>query len=136
MNVVEVVGLLRSTGPAYLEVFEVLSIVEERIEPFPGSGGIRSLVDEAGHCVDVICQPGRPRKPQCAIAGNVEGADPDAKGVVEEVRPGADQRKDIDLPALIDVARDVARFFGRDMPGTVYRAGAIPEAGMAPPPKG
>jgi hydroxymethylglutaryl-CoA lyase len=48
----------------------------------------------------------------------------------------SDQRKDIDLPALIDVARDVARFFDRDMPGAVYRAGAIPEAGTVPPPEG
>jgi hydroxymethylglutaryl-CoA lyase len=46
------------------------------------------------------------------------------------------QRKDVDLPALIDVARDVARFFDRDMPGAVYRAGAIPEVGTAPPSKG
>jgi hydroxymethylglutaryl-CoA lyase len=47
----------------------------------------------------------------------------------------AGQRKDIDLPALIDVARDVARFFGRDMPGAVYRAGTIPEPGAKPSPK-
>jgi hydroxymethylglutaryl-CoA lyase len=36
-------------------------------------------------------------------------------------------RTDIQLGALVDVARDVARFFGRDMPGSVYRAGPIPE---------
>ena len=48
----------------------------------------------------------------------------------------AGQRTDIDLSALIDVARDVARFFDRDMPGAVYRAGAIPEAGPTPPPRG
>jgi len=45
----------------------------------------------------------------------------------------AGQRKDADLPALIDLARDVARFFDRDMPGAVYRAGAIPEHGSMPP---
>jgi hydroxymethylglutaryl-CoA lyase len=45
----------------------------------------------------------------------------------------AGQRKDIDLGALIDLARDVARFFGRDMPGAVYRAGPIPEPGSMPP---
>jgi len=48
----------------------------------------------------------------------------------------AGQRKDIDLSALIDLACDVARFFGRDLPGAVYRAGAIPEAGQAPAEEG
>lgn len=46
----------------------------------------------------------------------------------------AGHRKDIDLPALIDLARDVARDFDRDMPGAVYRAGAIPELGSTPSP--
>jgi hydroxymethylglutaryl-CoA lyase len=36
-------------------------------------------------------------------------------------------RPDLELGALVDVARDVARFFGRDMAGAVYRAGPIPE---------
>ena len=36
-------------------------------------------------------------------------------------------RPDLKLGALIDVARDVARFFGRDLPGSVYRSGPIPE---------
>ena len=31
------------------------------------------------------------------------------------------------LDALIAVANDVARFFGREMPGMVYRTGAVPE---------
>jgi hydroxymethylglutaryl-CoA lyase len=45
----------------------------------------------------------------------------------------AGQRTDIDLPALIDLARDIARYFDRDMPGAVYRAGPIPETGSTPP---
>jgi hydroxymethylglutaryl-CoA lyase len=36
-------------------------------------------------------------------------------------------RREIALAGLIDVARDVARVFGRDMPGAVYRTGPIPE---------
>ena len=36
-------------------------------------------------------------------------------------------RRDIRLGALLDVARDVARFFGREMTGSVYRTGPIPE---------
>jgi hydroxymethylglutaryl-CoA lyase len=36
-------------------------------------------------------------------------------------------RTDIQLSALLDVARDVSRFFGRDMPGSVYKAGPVPE---------
>jgi hydroxymethylglutaryl-CoA lyase len=36
-------------------------------------------------------------------------------------------RTDIRLSRLVDVAHDVARFFGRDMSGSVYRAGAILE---------
>ena len=37
----------------------------------------------------------------------------------------ADRRTDIDLPALIGVARDVATHFGRELPGRVHRAGPI-----------
>jgi len=37
-------------------------------------------------------------------------------------------RTDVKLDALIGVANDVARFFGREMPGTVYRAGTIAQA--------
>lgn len=36
-------------------------------------------------------------------------------------------RHDIDLETLIDVAKDVGRFFDREMPGTVYRTGFIKE---------
>jgi hydroxymethylglutaryl-CoA lyase len=36
-------------------------------------------------------------------------------------------RGDIGLPTLVEVAREVARFFGRDLPGAVYRTGPIPE---------
>jgi hydroxymethylglutaryl-CoA lyase len=41
------------------------------------------------------------------------------------------RRSDVNLPALIDLARDVARFFGRDMPGSVYRTGPVPEPAAA-----
>jgi len=37
-------------------------------------------------------------------------------------------RTDVKLDALIGVASDVARFFGREMPGTVYRTGTIAAA--------
>jgi hydroxymethylglutaryl-CoA lyase len=37
-------------------------------------------------------------------------------------------RTDVDLGGLIKVAGDVAGFFGREMPGTVYRAGTVEEA--------
>jgi len=35
------------------------------------------------------------------------------------------RRTDINLAVLIDVARDVARFFNREMPGTVYKTGPL-----------
>ncbi len=35
-------------------------------------------------------------------------------------------RRDIDLENLIAVAKDVAAFFGREMPGRVYKTGPIP----------
>ena len=38
------------------------------------------------------------------------------------------RRNDVRLDALIAVANDVARCFGREMPGTVYRTGTVPEA--------
>ena len=37
------------------------------------------------------------------------------------------QRLDIDLAALIGVSQDVARHFGRELPGCVYKTGAILE---------
>ena len=40
-------------------------------------------------------------------------------------------RTDIQLSALVDVARDMSRFFGRDMSGSVYKAGPIPELAAA-----
>jgi hydroxymethylglutaryl-CoA lyase len=40
-------------------------------------------------------------------------------------------RRDIQLSALVDVARDVSRFFGREMAGSVYKAGPIPELAAA-----
>jgi len=36
-----------------------------------------------------------------------------------------EKRKDIELPALIDVAKNVSAFFGRELPGRVYRTGGI-----------
>lgn len=37
-------------------------------------------------------------------------------------------RTDVRLEVLIAVARDAARFFGRELPGTVYRTGTVAEA--------
>ena len=42
-----------------------------------------------------------------------------------------DMRHDIKLGALIEVATDVSRFFGREMPGMVYKVGAIPDSPTA-----
>lgn len=39
-------------------------------------------------------------------------------------------RTDIRLDALVDLARGVASFFQRDMPGSVYRSGPIPEPAL------
>jgi hydroxymethylglutaryl-CoA lyase len=36
-------------------------------------------------------------------------------------------RTDIRLDALVDVARGISRFFDRELPGSVYRSGPIPE---------
>jgi hydroxymethylglutaryl-CoA lyase len=43
-------------------------------------------------------------------------------------------RPDIDLDALLFVARDVASFLGRDLPGKVYRTGplVVPDAAAGP----
>jgi hydroxymethylglutaryl-CoA lyase len=38
-----------------------------------------------------------------------------------------DHRHDIKLESLIDLAKDVSRFFDREMPGTVYKTGTVPE---------
>jgi crotonobetainyl-CoA:carnitine CoA-transferase CaiB-like acyl-CoA transferase len=38
------------------------------------------------------------------------------------------ERRDIDLAALVDVARDVAATLGRTLPGRVYQAGPLPYA--------
>jgi hydroxymethylglutaryl-CoA lyase len=37
-------------------------------------------------------------------------------------------RRDVKVSALVDLAREVARFFEREMPGAVYRTGPIPDA--------
>jgi hydroxymethylglutaryl-CoA lyase len=39
------------------------------------------------------------------------------------------RRTDVQLDGLIAVANEVAGYFGRDMPGTVYRTGAIHVSG-------
>jgi hydroxymethylglutaryl-CoA lyase len=41
------------------------------------------------------------------------------------------QRPDIDLLALIEIAREVAGFFDREMPGAVYSTGPIAEPALA-----
>ena len=38
------------------------------------------------------------------------------------------QRTDVRLDRLVGLAREVARFFGRDLPGSVYRAGTVADA--------
>ena len=40
-------------------------------------------------------------------------------------------RRDIDLPTILAVARDVAAWFGREMPGKVHRAGPVSEPVLA-----
>jgi hydroxymethylglutaryl-CoA lyase len=45
----------------------------------------------------------------------------------------AGQRTDIDLAALIGVAKDVARHLGRDLPGRVYKTGPILEKALNQP---
>jgi hydroxymethylglutaryl-CoA lyase len=40
-------------------------------------------------------------------------------------------RRDVELDALLRVACEVAGFFGRDLPGSVYKAGPIPEPALA-----
>jgi hydroxymethylglutaryl-CoA lyase len=35
------------------------------------------------------------------------------------------RRKDIELGRLVEIAKDVAAFFGRELPGRVYRAGTL-----------
>ena len=42
------------------------------------------------------------------------------------------RRTDIDLPALVEIARSVAAFFGREMPGRVQKAGPISPGAAAP----
>jgi len=41
-------------------------------------------------------------------------------------------RSDVALDGIISVAKEVAGFFGREMPGKVYRAGPIPSAPPSP----
>ena len=40
----------------------------------------------------------------------------------------SDQRRDVRLDRLIAVAGDMARYFGRELPGTVYRTGTVADA--------
>lgn len=43
-----------------------------------------------------------------------------------------DQRTDIRLDRLVDLAKDTARFFGRNLPGTIHRTGPVPQIGSDP----
>jgi hydroxymethylglutaryl-CoA lyase len=56
-------------------------------------------------------------------AGNVCTED-----LVHSLRRTGD-RKDIDLAGLIDLARDVARFFERELPGFILKSGSLVELG-------
>jgi hydroxymethylglutaryl-CoA lyase len=38
-------------------------------------------------------------------------------------------RQDVNLDQIVDVARDMAAFFGRELPGTIYRTGTLMETG-------
>ncbi len=38
------------------------------------------------------------------------------------------ERRDVRLDGLIEVAKDVSRWFGRELPGTVYRTGTVADA--------
>jgi hydroxymethylglutaryl-CoA lyase len=42
-----------------------------------------------------------------------------------------DLRADVDLDAILGVARDVATYFGRELPGFVYKSGPIPTKELA-----
>ena len=44
-----------------------------------------------------------------------------------------DERADIQLSALVDVACEMSRFFERELPGSVYKAGPIPELAAVTP---
>jgi hydroxymethylglutaryl-CoA lyase len=46
-----------------------------------------------------------------------------------------DRRPDVRLDQVIGVASDVASFFGRAMPGMVYRTGPVPDVPAAPMPE-
>ena len=39
-------------------------------------------------------------------------------------------RRDVNLDELIGVAVDMAEFFGRELPGTVYRTGTLVQTGL------
>jgi len=43
-------------------------------------------------------------------------------------------RRDVKLPAIIELACELSRFFDREMPGSVYRTGPIPEPAAAAAP--
>ncbi len=56
----------------------------------------------------------------------VAGGNACTEDLVHSLQRGG-RRRDVDLPTLLGVARDVATWFGREMPGKVHRAGPIPE---------
>ena len=60
----------------------------------------------------------------------VAGGNACTEDLVHALQRGG-ERRDVDLAALVDVARDVARFFDRDMPGARLPDGADP--GSRPP---
>ncbi|MCZ7650470.1 MAG: hydroxymethylglutaryl-CoA lyase [Thermoanaerobaculia bacterium] len=63
----------------------------------------------------------------------VAGGNTCTEDLVHALQRGG-ERRDLDLAALLDVARDVAAWCGREMPGKVHRAGPIPEPGPEPGP--
>jgi hydroxymethylglutaryl-CoA lyase len=55
-----------------------------------------------------------------STAGNVPTED------VVHALQATGRRSDVDLTKLVALAREVAGFFGRDLPGCVYKTGPIP----------
>jgi hydroxymethylglutaryl-CoA lyase len=74
---------------------------------------------------------------ECSVAGlggcpftAVAGGNTCTEDLVHALQR-AGQRPDIALGAMVQIARDVSGWFGRDMPGAVYRTGPIPEPEVA-----
>jgi hydroxymethylglutaryl-CoA lyase len=60
----------------------------------------------------------------------VAGGNTCTEDLVHALQRGG-MRRDVDLAALVALAREVAAHFGREMPGKVYRTGPIPEPAAA-----